>query len=178
MRRLLILVMAGALAMAMAVPAGADGASVYVNTAHDDVWGFNYHHLNPCTGLPAVIEWEAEHRNMGVDHDGDWDTLGDQHKSIGVMELLWATHSDPGWEVLIAKDKLAQNGWDEEVWFADEDQATVNYSVMVKAINEATGEWYKSNHSLRWVSNGQGELIHGQGSQTDHTTGCKHKGPR
>lgn len=172
MKRITITLAVVGLLLAGAVPAGADGVTVWVDTAQESVWGFNYQHVNPCTGNPVVIHWEAEHRNMMVDHDGDTSGFDDQHKSGGVMNVLWATHSESDWVVDWVGDSFAQNGWDEVVWFADEDQATVIYRVRAKAHNTVTGESYQSRHFLRWISNGQGETIFGQGSQTNQTTVC------
>jgi hypothetical protein len=149
-----------------------EGASVYVDKAHDDLWGFNFWHVNPCNDESAVIDWWAEHRNTSVDHDGDWATAGDRHKSVGVMVPLSMNHSQDGWEVVWAGDSLNQSGWDEITRFEDEDQATVLYRVRVKAENPETGEWYQMRQMLRYVSSGQGTTIHGVEITTNHTTGC------
>jgi hypothetical protein len=76
----------------------------------------------------------------------------------------------------VGGDKFAQNGWDEVEWFGDDDQAAVIYKVTLRATNTVTGESFQTRNDLRWVSNGNGEVIHGQGSQTNHATPCRVKG--
>ena len=180
MRRTMATVIVMALLLvAMAAPATADnGVTVYVDKAHDDLWGFDFWHVNPCSGEFASIEWWAEHRSMAVERDGDWETHEDQHKSVGVSEPLLMTHSEDGWEVVWAGDSLNQTGWDEISRFEDDDQANVTYRVRVKARNVPTGEWYQIREVLHWVSNGQGSTIHGVENTTNHGTGCHVSGPR
>jgi hypothetical protein len=175
MRKLLTMLAVTGLLLAPGLPVSAEPPVVWVNKEHDSVWGFSFTHINPCTNGLATVEWEAEHRNMMVDHDRDGSTLGDRHISGGVMNLLWATHSDPGWEVIDVGDKFTQQGWDGVVWFGDEDQATVIWTFWLRASNPATGQSYQSRHNLRWVANANGEVIRGQGSQTNHRTPCRGK---
>ena len=164
MRRVTVLTVATLVIAALAVVPGIanEGASVYVSKGHDDVWSFSFDHYNPCTETVETVSWEAEHRSQAVDKDGDWATEGDKHKHGGVMELLSVDYSAPNWEVGWVGDKFAQNGWDEVEWFGHDDQAAVIYKVTLRATNTLTGESFQTRHDLRWVSNANGEVIHGQ----------------
>lgn len=173
MRRLGVLLTVVFAMLAASLPALAGGAYVYVSHPFDDVWGFNFQHYNPCTGNLAVAEWEAEHRSMTVDRDGDLSTDNDQLKNPKVTNVLWAIHSEPGWTVTDVGDSLTEVGWDEAIRFEDEDQASVVYRVWLRAENPSTGESYQVRELLHWVSNGEGEVVLGVGNTTNHSTPCR-----
>ncbi len=176
MRRLLVLLAVVGSMVAASLPVMADqggGAFVYVTHPHEDIWSFHFQHQNPCTGNWPDVTWEAEHRSMLVDRDGDLSTITDQMKNPKVMNILWAIHPEDGWVVTDVGDSLTQSDWDEILRFDDVDQATVTYRVWVRAENPTTGQSYQVRSALHWVSNGQGETVHGVDNTTNHATPCR-----